>query len=78
MAAIIYRRFEIAHFLLDRGGYALLVAMDARQFEIVHLLLDRGANALVTDENLWTTILVACRKGADLRLVRRLLGAGVL
>ena len=63
---------------LDSDGCTpLLFAIHSEQFEIVHFLLDRGANALATTEDGSTALMRACQRGADLRLVRRLLSAGV-
>ena len=55
----------------------LLDAFNYRQLEIAHFLMDRGANALMTDEDEKTTLMLAFESSADLRLVRRLLAAGV-
>jgi ankyrin repeat protein len=59
------------------GKTPLQIAIDYWKFEVVNLLLDRGANALATTKNGETTLSLACCQRADLRLVRRLLAAGV-
>jgi ankyrin repeat protein len=59
------------------GRTSLLTAIFKRQVEIAHLLLDRGANAFATDGGGMTSLILACYRGADLAMVRRLLAAGV-
>ena len=61
----------------DIGWTPLVVAIKSLKFGIVHRLLDCGANALATDEDESTTLMLACQGLSDLRLVRRLLAAGV-
>ena len=62
----------------DKGGLTpIMVAINCREFDVVNLLLDRGANALVIDEDGRTTLMLACRRWANLQIVRRLLDAGV-
>ena len=68
--------------LLERKGKIygytpLLAALDNRRFGTANFLLDRGANALAITNEGSTTLLLACQKGANLGIVRRLLAAGV-
>ena len=62
---------------IDDGRTLLMDAIRNEHFEVAHFLLDRGANALATNVDSWTTLTMACRARADLRLVQRLLAAGV-
>jgi ankyrin repeat protein len=55
----------------------LMFAINHRLFGIVPFLLDRGANALATNDDESTTLMAACREGANLEIVQRLLAAGV-
>ena len=61
----------------DIGSTPLVVAIISRKFGIVHRFLDRGANVFEITKNGLTTLMLACQGSADLRLVRRLLAAGV-
>ena len=68
---------DLLEFGSGSGWTPLHFAIEYRQFDIAHFLMDRGANALAIIEDEWTTLMHACHHGADLRLVRRLLAAGV-
>ena len=61
----------------SNGVTPLLAAIQYGLSEIFHFLLDRGASALATTEDGLTALLLACRAGVDLAMVRRLLAVGV-
>ena len=64
--------------IADESGLTPLhTAILMERLEIVQLLLDRGANTNATTKRGSTALFLACREGANMELVRRLLAAGV-